>query len=89
MIAEIEDFYETHCIDYDWVVFSSGDDCAYCIDLLIEYPLSRSARQIVVVLNKKRGVLVKIKRDLMMLINDEIRKGANKYDYEYKNNNGD
>ena len=70
MIAEIEDFFETHCID-----------------LLIEYPLSRSARQIVVVLNNKRGVLVKIKRDLISLINDEIKKGANKYDSEYSNNN--
>ena len=87
MIAEIEDFFETHCIDYDWVIFSSLDEGAYCIDLLIEYPLSRSARQIVVVLNNKRGVLVKIKRDLISLINDEIKKGANKYDSEYSNNN--
>jgi hypothetical protein len=87
MIAEIEDFYETHCIDYDWVVFQSLDEEAFSIDVLIEYPLSKSSRQIVVVLSKKRGILSRIKKDLIFLIGEEIRKGANRYDSEYQNNN--
>jgi hypothetical protein len=89
MIDEIEDFYETHCIDYDWVLISSEDESAVSIDLLLEYPLSKSARQIVVVLNNKRGVLKNVKRDLMVLINQEIRKGAMRYDRGYEKNNRD
>jgi len=87
MISEIEDFFETHCIDYDWVIFSSPDDKAFSIDVLIEYPLSKTSRQIVVVLWKKRGILNRIKKDLIFLIGEEVKKGADRYDSEYKNNN--
>jgi len=87
MISDIEEFFETHCMDYDWVLISSEDETAVAIDLLIEYPLSKNARQIVVVLSNKRGVLKNVKKDLMLLINQEIRKGAMRYDREYEKNN--
>jgi hypothetical protein len=89
MISDIEEFFETHCMDYDWVLISSEDETAVAIDLLLEYPLCKNAKQIVVVLSNKRGVLKNVKRDLIFLINQEIKKGAMRYGREYEKNNRD